>query len=142
MSKGTKFDEGKPRMDLIAPELMIGLGKVLAMGAKKYSARNWEKGFEWGRSIAALKRHLTAFEMGEDIDPESGLPHTYHIACNAMFLLAFFDRKVGIDDRSEFFKDEEDFITRIERESGIPLRITEFPCLDKAIKKCFGEDNG
>jgi hypothetical protein len=34
----------------------------------------------------SMQRHLIAFLRGEDIDPESGLPHTGHILCNAMFI--------------------------------------------------------
>lgn len=97
--EGTKFDDGKPMMDLIPPDVMLVLGQVYTMGAHKYEARNWEKGMRWGRPIAAILRHLMAFMGGQDNDPESGLPHTAHIAWTAMALCAFQLRKVGIDDR-------------------------------------------
>jgi hypothetical protein len=39
------------------------------------------------RYTAALLRHLAAREQGEVCDPESGLLHAAHMACNAMFIL-------------------------------------------------------
>ncbi|XXJ19883.1 dATP/dGTP diphosphohydrolase domain-containing protein [Desulfovibrio caledoniensis] len=98
--EGAKFDTGKLRMDLIPPEAIEGLAEVLTMGAEKYAARNWEKGFDWGRSVAALKRHLTAWERREDLDPESGLNHMKHVLCNAVFLVTFIEREVGRDTRT------------------------------------------
>lgn len=64
-------------------------------------ARNWEQGFAWGRSDAALKRHLTAWEAGQDNDPETGLPHLWHVLANAAFLVTFEARQIGTDDRAK-----------------------------------------
>ena len=96
---GVKFDQGKPRMDLIAPELLEEVGKVLAYGAEKYGVRNWELGMDWGRPYAAALRHMNAWQRGEDVDPETGLSHMAHAACNLMMLLAFRERGVGTDSR-------------------------------------------
>ena len=38
---GTKFDECKPRMGLVAPEFVEGVARVLTFGADKYGAYNW-----------------------------------------------------------------------------------------------------
>ena len=100
-TEAVKYDNGKPRMDLIPPEAMLALGAVLEVGARKYSGRNWELGFEWGRSDAALKRHLTAWEAGQDNDPETGLPHLWHVLANAAFLVTFEARQIGTDDRAK-----------------------------------------
>lgn len=100
VGEASKYDTGKPRMDLIPPEALYALGRVLEYGARKYADRNWEKGFAWGRSVAALKRHLSAWEAGQDFDPESGMPHLWHVLTNAAFLLAFEARGVGTDDRA------------------------------------------
>lgn len=96
---GKKFDAGKARMDLLAPELLYGVADVLAFGATKYGARNWEAGMTWGRCFAAAMRHLWAWWRGEKFDPETGLPHLAHAACCLMFLLAYEARGVGSDDR-------------------------------------------
>ena len=99
MDEGRKNDTGKARMDLIPPEAIQALADVLTMGAAKYADRNWEKGFAWGRSIAALLRHLWAWIGGEDTDPESGLSHMAHVLSNAAFLCTFEARRIGTDDR-------------------------------------------
>jgi len=99
--EGRKSDQGKRRMDLIPPEAMEALADVLTMGAAKYDARNWEKGFAWGRSVAALLRHLFAWMRGENKDPESGLSHLAHVLCNAAFLVTFEVRGIGTDDRAK-----------------------------------------
>lgn len=94
-----KYDNGKVRLDLLAPEFLEGTARVLAFGAEKYGERNWEKGMKWGRPYAALGRHLWAWWRGEPFDDESGLPHLWHAACCLMFLIAYEQRKVGEDDR-------------------------------------------
>jgi len=98
--EGRKDDKGKRRLDLIPPEAIHALGDVLTFGAGKYADRNWEKGFAWGRSIAALQRHLYAWMGGEDVDPETGLSHMAHVLCNAVFLVTFEARGAGTDDRA------------------------------------------
>lgn len=98
--EGKKFDEGKPRYDLLAPELLEEVSKVLAFGAQKYGDRNWEKGMDWHRPFGALMRHSWAWWKGEELDQESGLSHLSHAACNLMFLLAYSKRLVGKDTRS------------------------------------------
>lgn len=94
-----KLDAGKPRIELIAPEFITALSEVLTFGAQKYGERNWEKGMTWGRCFGAMMRHAWAWWRGEDRDPESGLPHLAHAAACLMFLLAFEQRKIGVDDR-------------------------------------------
>lgn len=99
--EGRKDDNGKRRLDLIPPEAIHALGDVLTFGARKYADRNWEQGFAWGRSIAALQRHLYAWMGGEDCDPETGLSHMAHVLCNAAFLVTFEARGLGTDDRAK-----------------------------------------
>lgn len=97
--EGVKFDEEKIRYDLIPPEFEKAVAEVLTFGAKKYGDRNWEKGFNWGRAYAALRRHLNAWNSGEKNDPETGLSHLHHAACNMAFLVTFEERNIGTDDR-------------------------------------------
>ena len=94
----TKQDGGKLRLDLVPPEAMTAMGRVLTFGAAKYAARNWEQGMSWGRIVAALLRHLFAWIGGEDKDPESGFSHLDHVICNAAFLVTYEARGVGEDD--------------------------------------------
>lgn len=94
-----KQDGGKPRMDLIAPEMLFGVAEVLRFGAAKYAERNWEAGMSWGRCFGALMRHLWAWWRGEAKDAETGFSHLHHAACCLMFLIAYEERKIGTDDR-------------------------------------------
>lgn len=100
---GVKYDDGKARLDLLAPEFIEGVGQVLTYGAKKYADRNWEKGMRWGRCVGAVLRHIFSWMRRQDIDPESGLHHLDHAACCLMFLRAYIARKIGEDDRKRVF---------------------------------------
>jgi hypothetical protein len=97
--EGQKFDAEKARFDLIPPEIEEAIAQVLTFGAAKYGDRNWELGMDWGRVYAAMRRHMNAWWGGEDKDPETGMPHTWHAACCIAFLTAFEARGVGTDDR-------------------------------------------
>lgn len=94
-----KQDGGKPRMDLIAPELLVATANVLTYGAAKYDERNWEKGMSWGRVFGAMMRHLWAWWGGAQKDDETGYSHLHHAAACLMFLIAYEERKTGTDDR-------------------------------------------
>lgn len=99
MLPGTKYDNGKLRWDLLKFGPVEDVVKVLTMGAKKYADNNWqlvEDGQD--RYFAALMRHLTTWRKGELIDPESGLPHLAHVACNVMFLQWFDQRREEAGD--------------------------------------------
>lgn len=84
--EGMKYDAGKPDYSLFSPAALDGTAQVLTMGAAKYGRRNWESGILYGRIFAACMRHLWAWWNGEEIDPESGLSHLHHAACNVMML--------------------------------------------------------
>jgi hypothetical protein len=94
-----KFDQHKLPLNLLSTEAMNQTAAVLAFGAQKYAAHNWRAGFAWSRPLAAAMRHLTAFNDGEDRDPESGLSHLAHAACCIMFLLEFEKTHPHLDDR-------------------------------------------
>ena len=90
VSAGHKDDQEKNRLDLIEPEFIEGVGKVLTFGADKYEPNNWQKVEDAeNRYYAAAMRHLMAWRKGEKTDPESGISHLYHVACNIMFLQHF-----------------------------------------------------
>ena len=90
---GKKLDQDKPRVDLVDPKFVLGVADVLTFGAKKYEPNNWQKVPDAvNRYYAAAQRHLLAWREGEKIDPESGLSHLYHVACNMMFL-SWFDKE-------------------------------------------------
>ena len=94
-----KFDQDKLPLHLLSTEAMNQTAAVLKFGAIKYAEHNWRKGFTWSRPLSAAMRHLTAFNNGEDTDPESGLSHLAHAACCIMFLLEFEKTHKELDDR-------------------------------------------
>ena len=99
MIEPQKSDTEKNRLDLLPVRPLLDVGKVLTFGAKKYEARNWEKGLAWSRPYAAALRHLFAWWSGETYDPETGLNHLAHAACNILFLLEFSKTHEEMDDR-------------------------------------------
>ena len=89
-TSGQKDDKEKNRLDLIEPEFIEGVGRVLTFGANKYEPNNWQKLEDAeDRYYAAALRHLIAWRRGEKTDPESGISHLDHVACNIMFLQHF-----------------------------------------------------
>ena len=53
----------KSRPDLISPYFTERLGFVLAKGADKHGARNWEKGIPNDSFLSSLERHLVAYKQ-------------------------------------------------------------------------------
>ena len=91
--KGTKL----ARFDLIPPEALWELTEVYGRGAQKYADRNWEKGYKWGLSVAALLRHLFTWLMGAKRD-EDGNHHLAQVAWHAFTLFTYETRGLGTDD--------------------------------------------
>jgi hypothetical protein len=76
----------KLRLDLVPPQTVQAIAEVLGFGAAKYCAHNWMRGIAFSQLAAGVKRHIASFEMGEETDPESGLPHLAHALCGLTFL--------------------------------------------------------
>lgn len=95
----TKHDAAKPRHSLLPPHALDAIIAVLEYGAVKYGARNWTGGMAYSRPWDAAKRHMWAWWKGEDVDPESGLPHLAHAIVSLMFLIDYQATNTGEDDR-------------------------------------------
>ena len=87
------------RFDLIPPHPLWAVATHYGVGARKYEARNWERGYEWSKSFGALQRHAVAWWAGEDIDDETGSNHLAAIVFHAFALLEFTDTHPEFDDR-------------------------------------------
>ena len=82
-----KADAGKPRPTLTPVSLIDAVTAVRMYGNEKYhDSENWRK-VEPQRYRDALYRHWLAYLKGEKCDQESGLPHLWHLATNAAFLI-------------------------------------------------------
>lgn len=95
---GRKADDGKLDLTMVAPSLVEHAARVLCFGAEKYDRRNYLRLPDGPHRIyQALRRHLHAFERGEDLDPETGLHHLAHAAGNLAMILHLLDegRDVG-----------------------------------------------
>ena len=82
-----KSDQGKPCPSLVPVSLIEAVTAIRMYGSQKYGdPENWRK-VEPQRYRDALYRHWLAYLKGEKCDQESGLPHLWHLACNAAFLI-------------------------------------------------------
>lgn len=86
-NQNAKADAGKPRPTLVPPSLIWAVAAIRCYGAKKYGDDDNWKQVEPQRYRDALYRHWLAYYSGEINDPESGLPHLWHIATNVAFLI-------------------------------------------------------
>jgi len=101
MESATKYDDKKPRLDLISQIALEQLAGVLEFGSKKYSAWNWAKGIKYTRILAAILRHTYKYISGETLDPETGISHMAAVMCNAMFILHYEKLRPEFDDREK-----------------------------------------
>lgn len=109
MSEFMKNDlkDNKPRMHLIETRFKEELAMLLTLGGFKYDFNNWKlaKKNDVIKYRDALERHMLAWDSGELIDTDTGLPHTIAIAFNSM-ALHYFNLKFGSDngDRKLYVK--------------------------------------
>ena len=92
--------DGKDPLEYLVLSVFPGDAIVLKLGAIKYGIRNWLKDkIKVSTYVAAILRHVTAWALGQDIDPESGQHHLYHVrACCAIVLDSQMNDML-IDDR-------------------------------------------
>ncbi|MDE1766585.1 MAG: hypothetical protein KGI27_10005 [Thaumarchaeota archaeon] len=100
--EGRKDDLDKIRFDLIPEDALWEIARVYTIGAKKYDPWNWQSGIKYSRIVAALRRHLAKFIMGEDLDEQDGQHHLASVAWAANTLLHYElnkERYEKFDDR-------------------------------------------
>jgi hypothetical protein len=84
---------------------LIQMAMAFAEGARKYGAFNWRrKKVRRSVYIEAILRHAIALNAGEDIDPDSGLPHEAKLMACAAIMLDAKEAGCLIDDRYELDK--------------------------------------
>jgi hypothetical protein len=119
MNPKEKFGTAKPPIQLIPPSFLVQTSKAMELGAVKYGPFNW-RGEAVSRMIyygAALRHILQAID-GEDMDPESGVPHEAHVAaCMAIILDAHSIGKL-VEDRPAVKGASAELIRRLTRQTG------------------------
>lgn len=96
------FGVRKPSAQFIPPVALIEESVVMALGAAKYGAFNWQQDpVDASTYYSAAIRHLLQWFSGEDRDQESGASHLAHVrACMAILLDAQASGKL-VDDRPQ-----------------------------------------
>lgn len=98
--KGARFNEGKPRLDLLPLDALRGVADVFEYGARKYAENNWRGGMLYSTMLASTLRHLLAFQVRENHDQESELHHIDHAITNLLMLRWFIMHGMDhLDDR-------------------------------------------
>ena len=84
MSKEIK---GKEKLRLIPRKAMVAGARVREYGIDKYNGDNYQQvpAIEF---VDATLRHIYKYLEGQQIDPESGLPHLHHALCSMMLAVA------------------------------------------------------
>ena len=72
--------------------------KVLNSKLDKHDINEWKHGLKWSEVISSLKKHLIAFEKGEDFTPEGNLSIA-EVATNALILAEYYKINPAGDDR-------------------------------------------
>lgn len=90
----------KPPLRLVPPALLLYVSRVMELGATKYGPYNWRGNkVRYSIYIEAAMRHLMCALDGEEIDPESGMPHMAHAAACAGIVLDAKATGNLVDDR-------------------------------------------
>jgi hypothetical protein len=93
--KGSKPE----RYDLVPVGPLAEVARLYAYGASKYADRNWENGYDWHLSYAALQRHANTFWSGADVDEESGCHHLASVVFHAFAMIEWGTTHTELDDR-------------------------------------------
>lgn len=94
------------RMDLIPAKPLYELAEHFGKGCKKYTDRNWERGYKWSLSYGAAMRHSVQFWDGEDLDPETGSKHAIAAAWHWLAIAEFMETHPELDDRVKTIKEK------------------------------------
>lgn len=128
MEKAKRYNKGKIRPELLPAHALSKIAEVYTKGAHKYTvyrdasgkevlgkdipmediwkyeivddgSNNWRKGQSWTDALGSIKRHIAAFELGEDMDPELGTYHLANAAWGMLQLIEYYKIFPHGDDR-------------------------------------------
>lgn len=80
--------------------MLVYVAMAMLHGLLKYGRGNWRPGgVRASIYVAALLRHILAWDSGEDDDPESGLSHLAHAGACVAILIEAKENGNMVDDR-------------------------------------------
>lgn len=95
-----KFGEAKYEMSYVPAQVLALLSVGMKEGAIKYGDHNYrDTKIKASTYYNANMRHWQAFWEGEDIDPDSGLPHPLKAACCSLIMVDAIMNGNWEDDR-------------------------------------------
>lgn len=94
----------KPPLAYVPLRALWETGKVMGLGAEKYTPYNWAGGIRYTRLISAAMRHIVQFACGDDLDEETGISHIIHAICSLMMLHEMYLDRPDLDDRNPNIK--------------------------------------
>lgn len=129
-TEARRYNTGKLRYALLPHRPIRDLVEVYTKGAHKYTiyendngdiiygkdipfeesaglrvvddgADNWRRGQPWTKSMESVKRHIAAWDMGEDMDSDLGTHHLANAAWGLLALLEYNYTKKELDDREK-----------------------------------------
>ena len=90
----------KSPLSVIPTPFLHSLGLAMLEGSLKYGRHNYRSaGIRYSVYYDAMMRHMNSWWEGEDIDPDSGLPHPVKAAACCAILFDAFLQENGNDDR-------------------------------------------
>lgn len=93
-----KYTTDKIRYDLVPQHGLQEVNKVLTSKLDKHAVNEWMTGLDWNDVISSLKKHLAAFELGQDYTPEGNLSIA-EVASNALILAEYYHINPAGDHR-------------------------------------------
>jgi len=111
-----RYNKGKLMYNLISPIALSKLAEVYTKGCEKYTiynddgsikdsgANNWKSGLPFTQIMDSCKRHIQAWESGEDIDKDLLSSHLANAMWNLATILHLTETKPQFDDRDLWYK--------------------------------------
>ena len=108
IGSGARYNADKTPFKYVPLHLLRNTARVFEQATRRpvrpYPVWNWAKGMQWSVPYECLLRHLEAWYRGEELDPDSGLPHLAHAMCNLLMLEHYATAYKEGDDRPDAFK--------------------------------------
>lgn len=127
----------KPASWSVIPRWVImGLGRVMQIGAAKYDAFNYrDSNVSAMTYVDAIERHLQLWQDGEEIDEETGVSHLFSVMASCSILLDAQANGTMADNRPKTGRTRKflDELTRLMATVPLPPKNPNAPSLRKRV---------